>query len=167
LHLSRQRDIPSGRSSVKQHSSRQRDIFVLTPICVQKLRTVPGCIHLNVSATRPDVFQCSTSKRISFPNTDLGRQLQPPGRRSYSVRTLSLIRQNVQKSCNRLMSVYTGRTLSPYYGNCMQQKCNSTDARATPSGQGFIQERISGNLESRLHSCPSGRRLEKIDLNSF
>jgi hypothetical protein len=102
LHMSRQRGIPSGRSSVKQHLSGQRDISVRTPICVQKLRTVPGCIHLNVLATRPDAFQCSTSKRISFPNTDLGRQLQPPGRRSYSVRTLSLIRQDMQKSCNHL-----------------------------------------------------------------
>jgi hypothetical protein len=60
--------------------------------------------------------------------------------------------------------------LSPYYGNCVQQKCNRLDARATPSGHGSIQERISANLERRLHSwpsehsqLPSGRRLEKID----
>jgi len=67
---------------------------------VQKLQTVLSCIHPNVSATRPNAFQCSTSKRISFPNTDIGRQLQPSEQHSYSVWTLSLIRQDVQKSCN-------------------------------------------------------------------
>jgi hypothetical protein len=44
---------------------------------------------------------------------------------------------------------------SPYYENCVQQKCNHSDARATPFGHGPIQERISANLKSRLHSCPS------------
>jgi hypothetical protein len=68
----------------------------------------------------------------------------------------------------------------------VEQICNRPDVRATPSGhqsllcklctaevqpsgRGPIQERISGILESRLHSWPfgrsqllSGRRLEKI-----
>jgi hypothetical protein len=84
----------------KHHSSRRRELSVKTSLCVQKLRTVLGCIHLDVLATRPDAFQCLTSKMIFFQNTDLGRQLQPSERRGYSVRTLSLIRQVVQKMFN-------------------------------------------------------------------
>jgi hypothetical protein len=48
-----------------------------------------------------ECLQCSISKRISFPNTDMGRQLQPSRRHGYSLRTLSLIRQVVQKTFNR------------------------------------------------------------------
>jgi hypothetical protein len=44
---------------------------------------------------------------------------------------------------------------SPFYGNYVQQKCNCSDARTTPSGRDPIQERISAILESQLHSCPS------------
>jgi hypothetical protein len=54
-----------------------------------------------VSATHQNDLQCSTSKRISFQNTDMGRQLQPSGWCSVPVRTLSLIRQVVQKTFNR------------------------------------------------------------------
>jgi hypothetical protein len=57
-------------------------------------------IRPDVSATRPDAFQCSTSKRISFQNTDMGRQLQLFERCGYYVWTLSLIRQVVQKKFN-------------------------------------------------------------------
>jgi hypothetical protein len=57
--------------------------------------------HSDVSATCPKAIQCSTSKRISFANTDMGRQLQPSGRQVYTVWTLSLIRQDVEKICNR------------------------------------------------------------------
>jgi hypothetical protein len=56
-----------------------------------------------------DVCQCSTSKRISFADTDMGRQLQSSRRQVYTVHTLSLIRQDVKKNCNH------------------------TDVRATPS----------------------------------
>jgi hypothetical protein len=79
----------------KHHLSRRRDLSVQTSLGVQKLRTVLSCIRLDVSATRPDTFQCSTSKKISFQNTDMGRQLQLAGRCSVPVRTLSLIRQVV------------------------------------------------------------------------
>jgi hypothetical protein len=48
----------------------------------------------------PDASQCSTSKRIFFADIDMGRQLQPSGRQVYIVRTLSLIRQDVEKNCN-------------------------------------------------------------------
>jgi hypothetical protein len=92
----------SVRTLIYQTSSIWTTRFsVRTPICVQKLRTVPSCICLDVSTTRSDVLQCSTSKGISFPNTDMGRQLQPSGRCGYSIRTLSLIRQVVQKMFKR------------------------------------------------------------------
>jgi hypothetical protein len=42
-------------------------------ICVQKLRTVLGCICPDVSATRPDAFQCSTSKTDFFPKHRYGK----------------------------------------------------------------------------------------------
>jgi hypothetical protein len=47
-----------------------------------------------------DASQCSTSKRISFADTDMGRHLQQFGCQVYTVRTLSLIRQDVEKNCN-------------------------------------------------------------------
>lgn len=77
LHSSERRGIPSGRSSIKQHSFGRRGLFFQIPLCLQKLWIVPGYIRLDISATCPDAFQCSTSKRISFPNIDMGRQLQP------------------------------------------------------------------------------------------
>jgi hypothetical protein len=101
LHPSWWRGIPSGCSSIKQHLFGQRELFSRTSICIQKLWTVPSCIRSNVSATRLDAFKCSTSKKISFSNTDMGRQLQPSRRRSYSIRMLSLIKQVVQKTFNR------------------------------------------------------------------
>jgi len=135
---------PSGRLSVKQHPSRWPCYSVRTPIKVQKLRTVQGYIRSDVSATRPNTIQCSTRKRISFSDTDMGRQLQPSGRQVYTVRTLSLMRQDVEKICNRSDDRSTpSGCQSPYYGNCVQQKCNHLDARATPSGCSLIQERIS------------------------
>jgi hypothetical protein len=91
---------PSWRSSIMHHPSR-RELSIRTPFCVQKLRTVPGCICPDISATRPDTFQCLTSKRISFPNTYMGRQLQPSGIRGFFVQTLSLIRKVTQKTFNR------------------------------------------------------------------
>jgi len=89
-------------SSVKHHLSRQRGYFVQTSISVQKLWTVQGYIHSDVSATRQDAIQCSTSKRISFADIAMGRQLQPSGWQVYTVQKLSLIRHDVEKICNRL-----------------------------------------------------------------
>jgi hypothetical protein len=86
----------------KHHPSGRRELSVWMFLCVQKLRTVLNCIRPNILATRLDAFHYSTSKRISLQNTDMGRQLQPSGRRGYSVQTLSLIRQVVQKTFNRL-----------------------------------------------------------------
>jgi hypothetical protein len=78
----------------------------------------------------------------------MGRQLQSSKRHGYSVRTLSLIGQVVQKTFNRRKSIYIVRTLTPYYENCVQQKCNHLNARATLSGRGSIKEIILANLES-------------------
>jgi hypothetical protein len=50
---------------------------------------------------RPDAIQCSTSNRVSVSDTDIGRQLQSSGQCGIPVRTLSLIRQVVQKKFNR------------------------------------------------------------------
>jgi hypothetical protein len=86
----------------QQHPSGRRGNTVRTPINVQKLRIVQGCIHPDVSATFLDAHQCSTRNRISFSNTDIGRQLHPSGRQVYTVWMLSLIRQDVEKNCNRL-----------------------------------------------------------------
>jgi hypothetical protein len=46
------------------------------PIYVKKLQTIPSCIHPDILTTLPDALQCSTSTRISFQNTNMGRQLQ-------------------------------------------------------------------------------------------
>jgi hypothetical protein len=104
----------SGRPSV----SRRFELFKLASV------RMCACIRPNVLATRPnalqssrkiqrssasvrttwqyrpDISQCLTSKRISFADTDMGRQLQPSIRQVYTVWTLSLIRQDVEKNCN-------------------------------------------------------------------
>jgi hypothetical protein len=64
----------------KHHPSERRELFVRTFLCVEKLRIATGCIRPDILTTLPDAFQCSTRKRISFQNTDMGRQLQPSGR---------------------------------------------------------------------------------------
>jgi hypothetical protein len=66
---------------------------------------------------------------------------------------------NVQLS--GLQSSWSGCS-KPWYENYVQLKCNRPDARATPSGRGSIQERISANLESRSHSCSPGRHMSIV-----
>jgi len=100
LHPPRRPCQPSGHSSVKQHPSERRGYSVWTPISVEKLRTVQGCIPSDISAALPDAIQCSTSKRISFVDTNLGRQLQSSRRQVYTVQTLSLIRQDMELICS-------------------------------------------------------------------
>jgi hypothetical protein len=119
---------PSGRSSLKQHLSERRSYSVRTPICVQKIQTVQGCIHSDVSTTRPNAIQYSTSKRTSFVDTNMGRQLQPFGRQVYIVRTLSLVRQDVEKICNR------------------------SDGRNTPSGRQSLLWKLCA-AEMQLSGC--------------
>jgi hypothetical protein len=58
------------------------------------------------------------------------------------------------KSCRRhstiRTSVYTVWTLRPYYGNCVEQKYDRSDDRATPSRPGLIQERIISEFEKSV-----------------
>jgi hypothetical protein len=61
-----------------------------------------GCIRPDVLVTRLDTHQCSTRNQISFSDTDMGRQLHSSRRQGNTVRMLSLIRQDVEKNCNRL-----------------------------------------------------------------
>jgi len=79
-------------------------------------------------------------------------------------------------------SSLSGRS-SFIYGNCVHQfnrldvslhgpdtprldmeiECrHCADVRGTPSGRGSFRERISANLESRSHSCPSGHLMSTI-----
>jgi hypothetical protein len=64
----------------KHHPSGQRELYIRTFLYVKKLRTDPTYIRPNVSGARPDVVQCLISYGIYFQNTDMGRQLQQPGR---------------------------------------------------------------------------------------
>jgi hypothetical protein len=52
-------------------------------------------------ATHPDAHQSLTSNQISFTDTNIGRQLHPSGRQGNTIQTQSLIRQDVEKNCNR------------------------------------------------------------------
>jgi hypothetical protein len=72
------RVIPSRRPSPKHHPSGRRELSVQTFPYVEKFWTTPACIRLDVSAARPNNSQCSTSFRISFQNTVIGRSLQNP-----------------------------------------------------------------------------------------
>jgi hypothetical protein len=137
----------------KHHPSKWKELFVQMSLYVQKLQTVLGCIRSDVSATRPDAFQWSISKMISFQNTDKERQLKPSERCGYSVRTLSLIRQAMQKTFNRPDVRLHGPDVRLHgpdaqalYGNFVQQKCNRPNSWVTPSKRGPIQERISSEF---------------------
>jgi hypothetical protein len=103
----------------QQHLSGRRGNTVQTSNSVEKLQIVQGCIRLDAlqslrsfqrsSASvhttwqyRPDASQSSRRIKFSFIDTDLGRQLQSSRRQAYTVWTLSLIRQDVEKNCNHL-----------------------------------------------------------------
>jgi len=88
--------IPFGRSLVKQHPSRRRELSVRTPISIEKCQTILDCICPDVMATRSDALQ--SSRRIQCSST----LVNPFERSGYSVRTLSLIMQVVQKTFNHL-----------------------------------------------------------------
>jgi hypothetical protein len=74
---------------------------VRTFLFVEKLQTAPACIRPDVSAAHPDDLQCSTSFRISFQNTIMGRLLQPSGRRGFPSGRAKSIRQVSQFKSNR------------------------------------------------------------------
>jgi hypothetical protein len=77
----------------------------LSVTCLTAIKSSRRITHSSTSVRmtwqyRSDASQCSTSKRISFAVTNMGRQLQPSRRHVYTVWTLSLIRQDVEKNCN-------------------------------------------------------------------
>jgi hypothetical protein len=80
------------------------------------------------------VRTCSTSKMISFQNTDMERQLQLFGRCSVPVRMLSLIRQVIHKTFN-----HSNVRLHCPDAHALIWKLRATEVQ--PSGSP-IQERI-------------------------
>jgi len=104
----------------KASSVRMKWIPVRTFLCVKKLRIASACIHPNVSATRPDNFQCSTKLQIFFPKPDMGRLPQPSGRRGFSPDAL-LLKASSQFKLNRLdSSLPWSERAYDRYENCMQ-----------------------------------------------
>jgi hypothetical protein len=103
-------------------------------------------------ATRLHAHQSSTKNLISFIDTDMGRQLHPSGQQGNTVRTLSLIRQDMEENCNLLDVRATPCGHGPYYGIYMQQKFNHPDAQHHPDAAliWYCMKRV---MESRLHSC--------------
>jgi len=75
-------------------------------------------------------------KKLGGEDADMGRQLHSSGRQDNTIRILSLIRQDVEKNYNRPNDKATPSGHNPYYGNCIQQKCNRPDAMATSSRRG-------------------------------
>jgi hypothetical protein len=95
--------IPSGRSSV--HSSQPSGrrvtpsrrpldqsiirlddvVFRLDPSLYREA-SVPACIRPDDSVARPSVSQCSIKNRIFFTKANMGRLLQPSGRRGFPSR---------------------------------------------------------------------------------
>jgi hypothetical protein len=68
---------------LKHHPSGRRKLSVRTFHYVEKFRTASACIRPDVSTALPDDSQCSTSFRISFQSTVMGRSLQPSKRRGF------------------------------------------------------------------------------------
>jgi hypothetical protein len=102
------------------------------------------------NASKHCALQSSTRNWISFSDTDMERQLHPSRHLVYTIRTLSLIRQDVEKNCNRPDVRATPSSRGPYYDNYVQQKCNCSDAA-------LIWNSVERIMESRLHSCPFER----------
>jgi hypothetical protein len=103
----------------------------------------------------------------------MGIQLHPFERQGNTVRTLSLIRQDVEKNCNHPDVRATLSRHGPSYGIYVQQKCNRPDARATPSRRGpdmVLREAHYGKLVAQLsdgHNCvrtPHRENLISINL---
>jgi hypothetical protein len=158
LHPSGRCGFPSGRSSIKHHLSGWRELSVRTPNYVQMLWTIPSCILPDISATCPDAFQCSTSKQISFQNTDMGRQLQ-------TIWTTWLFRPGaILDKASRAEDVQPSRCQTPLSGRSglnMKIACSRSAIIRTLgqhcSNAALFRKEYSANLESQLHSCLSRR----------
>jgi hypothetical protein len=142
LHRSKRHGIPSGRSSVKHHSSERRELSVRTPICVQKLRTVPSCIRSKVSTTRPNAHQCSTSKMISLQNTNMERQQQTVRtsglHRPYAILDKASLVEDVQPSGRQ--STLSGRSDLIMKITCSRSATVRTLAQYRPDAALFRKE---------------------------
>jgi hypothetical protein len=78
------------------------DVMVTRPDALQSSRRIHR-LSASVRTTwqyRPDTSQSLRRIRFSFADTDMGRQLRLSGRQVYTIRTPSLIRQDVGKNCN-------------------------------------------------------------------
>jgi hypothetical protein len=93
---------------------------------------VSNSSRLHTSRCCGNAFGCSSefNKKLVF----LLRHRY--GKTAVSVRTLSLIRQDVEKNCNRSDVRATPFRRGAYYGIYVQQKCNRPDSRATLSKRG-------------------------------
>jgi len=115
LFLSRRPSKASGRSSVNNIRPNDvalpfglssvsicPDVMVTRPDALQSSRRIHR-LSASVRTTwqyRPDTSQSLRRIRFSFADTDMGRQLRLSGRQVYTIRTPSLIRQDVGKNCN-------------------------------------------------------------------
>lgn len=109
----------------QQHPSRRRDLSIQTPISVQKLQTVQGCIRLDVMANRsealqssrrsqcssasvrttwlyrPDAIPCLTSIRVSDSRHSYGKTDATVRMMCDPIRKMSSLRQVVPSKFNR------------------------------------------------------------------
>jgi hypothetical protein len=84
LQPSGRRGIPSGCPTVQSIIRPDNENISSGPSSVSRsFESTLACFRPDVSAARPDDSLCSTSFRISFQNTVMGRSLQPPGRRGF------------------------------------------------------------------------------------
>jgi hypothetical protein len=121
-------------------------------------------------ATRSEAHQSLTSNRISFTDTYMRRQQHPSGLQGNTVQTQSLIRQEVEKICNRSNS-------GQHHPNAVIIRVIKCSKSATIQTLGqhrlnvaLIWKHVERVMESRLHSCLSRRpqlvferRLEKTE----
>jgi len=159
--------ILSGHSSIKASS-------VWMSFYVQKLRTVLGCIHPDVSVTRLDAFQYSTSQRISFQNTY--------ERTTTTVRTSWLFCPDaILDKASLTEDVQSSECQTPWFGLLglnMEIKCSRSATVQVPGqhrpDKALFRKEFQAKLESRLHNClswcpqlPSGHCLGKSYQTEF
>jgi hypothetical protein len=86
----------------KLHSSGRRELSVWTFLCVEMLRTAPGCILLNVSANTSGRLSMFDKSKDVFPKHKYGKIAAIVQTMCVPVRKLSLIRQVVHIKFNHL-----------------------------------------------------------------
>jgi len=143
----------------KDHQPGWRELSLRTFLYVKKLQTTLGCIHSDVSATRPDAFQCSTRKMILFQKYRYGKIDTTIRTMCVLVQTLSLIRQVVHTKFNRLDVSLHGPDAHALIWKLRAAEVQPvrTLGQHRPDAALFGKE-FQAYLESWLHSCLSGRR---------